>query len=214
MPLTLHFHPLASFCHKVLIALYENDTPFEPRIVYLEQEASREAFARIWPMLRFPVLHDAAGNRTIPESSIIIEYLAWQYPGPVKLLSDDPVQALDTRLRDRFFDEYVHKPMQKIITDRLRPPERHDEPGVEQARSLLQTAYDWLEADLDGHAWAVGNDFSMADCAAAPALFFANQVAPLDAHPRVAAYLSRLMERPSYARVLTEAEPYFHMVPK
>lgn len=214
MNLTLYFHPLASYCHKVLIALYENDTPFTPQIVYLEQEASREAFRKVWPILRFPVLRDEAHDRVIPESSIIIEYLARYHPGPVKLLPDDPTAALEVRLRDRFFDEYVHKPMQKIITDRLRPEGRHDTQGVEQARSQLRTAYDWLETDLHDQEWAIGDDFTMADCAAAPPLFFANQVEPLDDHPQIAAYLLRLMQRPSYARVLKEAEPYFHLVPK
>jgi glutathione S-transferase len=214
MSLTLHFHPLASYCHKVLIALYENGTPFEPHIVYLEQQASREAFSQVWPMLRFPVLRDDTRGATIPESSIIIEYLALHCPGPVKLLPADPETALAVRLRDRFFDEYVHTPMQKIITDRLRPDGRHDEHGVEQARAQLVTAYDWIERDLRGHEWAVGNDFTMADCAAAPPLFFANQVEPLDAHPQVSAYLLRLKQRPSYARVLKEAEPYFHLVPR
>ncbi|MGH8151451.1 MAG: glutathione S-transferase family protein [Rhodanobacteraceae bacterium] len=214
MSLTLYFHPLASYCHKVLIALYENDTAFEPRIVYLKQEASRETFRKVWPMLRFPVLHDDARGKTIPEFSIIIEYLAQHYPGAVKLLPDDPESVLEVRLRDRFFDEYVHTPMQKIITDRLRPEGRHDEHGVEQARAQLRTAYGWLEQDLRGHEWAVGDGFTMADCAAAPPLFFANQVEPLDGHPQIAAYLLRLMQRPSYARVLKDAEPYFHMVPK
>ncbi|MGH8599407.1 MAG: glutathione S-transferase family protein [Burkholderiales bacterium] len=214
MNLALYFHPLASFCHKVLIALYENGTPFTQQIVYLEQEASREAFRKVWPILRFPVLRDEARGTTIPESSIIIEYLAQHYPGPVKLLPDDPDAARGVRLRDRFFDEYVQTPMQKIIGDRLRPEDKRDPLGVGQARAQLRTAYDWLEQDLRGHEWAVGNDFTMADCAAAPALFYANQVEPLDGHPQAAAYLLRLMQRPSYARTLKEAEPYFHMVPK
>lgn len=214
MGLTLHFHPLASYCHKVLIALYENDTPFAPRIVHLEQEASREAFREIWPMLRFPVLRDEAHGKTIPESSIIIEYLAQHYPGPVKLLPDDPDAAREVRLRDRFLDAYVHTPMQKVIGDRLRPEDRRDPLGVEQARAQLRTAYDWIEQDLYGHEWAVGDAFTMADCAAAPALFYANQVEPLDSHPQITAYLLRLMQRASYARTLEEAEPYFHLVPK
>lgn len=214
MSLTLYFHPLASFCHKVLIALYENDTPFAPQIVHLDQKTSREAFRNVWPILRFPVLRDDGRGKTIPESSIIIEYLAQHYPGPVKLLPDDPERALDVRLRDRSFDEYVHKPTQKVITDRLRREGRRDEHGAEQARSQLRTAYDLLETELQGHEWAVGNAFTMADCAAAPALFFANQVEPLDGYPQVAAYLLRLMQRPSCERVLKEAEPYFHMVPK
>lgn len=215
MSLTLYFHPLSSFCHKVLIALYETETPFEPHIVDLQDETSRSDFQKIWPIGRFPVLRDAARDLTLPESSIIIEYLAQHHPGRTRLLPADADLARETRLRDRFFDLYVQVPMQKIVGDRLRPAGRKDPHGVEEARSLLGTALDLIEQDMAARTWAVGDAFTMADCAAAPALFYADQVMPFgDGHRHVAAYLARLMERPSYARVLEEAKPYFGLFPE
>jgi glutathione S-transferase len=215
MPLKLYFHPLASFCHKVLIALYENDTPFEPHIVDLMDETSAAAFKKIWPIGKFPVLRDDAKDRTIPESSTIIEYLDQHYPGRARLVPTDADLAREMRLRDRFFDLYVNVPIGKIVTDRLRPAGRNDAHGVEEAKALLRTALDVTEEDMATKRWAIGDDFSMADCAAAPALFYANEVMPFgDTHRNVAAYLGRLMERPSYARALEEAQPYFKMFPK
>ena len=211
----LHFHPLSSFCQKVLVALYENDTPFKPQIVDLANAAQRAAFLEIWPIGRFPVLHDEKGDRTIPESNIIIEYLTQHYPGKTKLIPADPDLARQTRFRDRFFDLYVNVPMQKIVTDRLRPPGKNDPEGVEQARTLLKTALDMIESDVGKRTWAMGDAFSMADCAAAPALAYANAVMPFaETHKGAAAYLDRLTKRPSFARALKEAEPYRKMFPK
>ena len=213
MPLDLYFHPLASFCWKALIALYENDTPFTPHIVDLADATSRAAFIEIWPIGKFPVLRDGA-SKTIPESSIIIEYLDLHYPGRTRLVPADADLARDVRLRDLFYDLYVHAPMQKIVADRLRPAGMHDPHGVEQARTLLQTSYAMIDEEMDTRAWAVGEAFSMADCAAAPALFYANKVLPFgDTHKNVAEYLARLTQRPSFARVLEEAQPYFKMFP-
>jgi glutathione S-transferase len=215
MSLTLYFHPLSSFCQKVLIALYENDTPFTPRIVNLMDEADATAFRKIWPIGKFPVLRDDAKQRTIPESSIIIEYLAQQYPGKTRLVPDDADLALQMRLRDRFYDLYVNVPMQKIITDRLRPPGKNDPLGVEQAKALLQAAYGVIETEIAGKRWAVGDAFTMADCAAAPALFYANRVLPFaETHKNAASYFGRLMERPSFARAVKEAQPYMSLLPK
>jgi glutathione S-transferase len=215
MSLTLHFHPLSSFCQKVLIALYENDTPFTPQIVDLFDPAQREAFLRLWPIGRFPVLRDAAQDRTVPESSIIIEYLDRHYPGRARLVPQDADLARQVRLRDRFSDLYLNVPMQKIVTDRLRPAGRNDPHGVEEARRLLHTALTTLDADLASNTWAMGETFTMADCAAAPPLFYANEVMPFgETHRNVAAYFARLRERPSYARVLQEARPYFDLFPK
>jgi glutathione S-transferase len=211
MALKLYFHPLSSFCHKVLIALYETGTPFEPRIVDLFGEAAE--YRKIWPIGKIPVLRD--GDRTIPETSIIIEYLAQHYPGKTQLFPADRELCRQMRLRDRFYDLYVHVPMQKIITDRLRPAGKNDPFGVEEARELLKTSLGMIDQDMASNRWVMGNDFTMADCAAAPALFYADWIAPFrDTHKNVAAYLDRLKERPSYARVLKEAEPYFAMVPK
>ena len=215
MSLTLHMHPLSSYCWKVLIALYENDTPFEARILDLSDPAVVAAFKALWPTTKMPLLCDAARDRTVPETSIIIEYLQAAYPGPVRFIPDDPDAALRTRLMDRLFDLYVMTPMQAIVGDRIRPADVAKDPyGVAQARAQLAMAYDLLEAELVGRAWAAGDDFSLADCAAAPALFYANKLAPLgETHANVSAYLDRLLARPSFTRVLREAEPYFAMFP-
>jgi glutathione S-transferase len=213
--LTLYFHPLSSFCQKVLVALYENDTPFEPHIVDFANEASSAEFKRIWPIGKIPVLRDEARDRTIPESSIIIEYLAQHYPGRVQLIPADADLARQTRLRDRFYDLYVNVPMQKVVTDRLRPAGKNDPHGVEQAKTLLQTAIGMIDQEMATKTWAMGDAFSMADCAAAPSLFYANKVTPLgDTHRNAASYLGRLMERPSFARAVEEAQPYFALFPK
>ncbi len=214
MSLVLHYHPLASFCHKALIALYENEVSFVPKLVDLGDPTQRAEFLRVWPIGKFPVLRDEAREETIPESSIIIEYLQQHYPGRVKLIPENTDDAHETRLRDRFFDLYVHEPMQKIVTDRLRPAGSDDPHGVEHARKVMRTAFDMLEKDMAHRTWAAGESFGLADCAAAPALFYANKVMPIaDHHPHLARYLDRLMQRPSYARVLIEAQPYFAMFP-
>ncbi|TMB40458.1 MAG: glutathione S-transferase family protein [Deltaproteobacteria bacterium] len=211
----LYFHPFASFCQKVLVALYENDVPFEPHVVDLGDEVSSAEFKRIWPIGKFPVLRDEARARTIPESSMIIEYLARHYPGKIELIPEDADLAWETRLRDRFYDLYVNVPMQKIVTDRLRPAGRNDPHGVEEARRQLQTAYGLIDQEMETRTWAIGDRFSMADCAAAPAMYYANLVMPFDdAHRNAAAYLGRLMERSSFARVVEEAKPYRALFPK
>jgi glutathione S-transferase len=214
MSLTLYFHPLSSFCQKVLIALYENGTPFEPRIVDLADETSRAAFLKVWPIGKFPVLRDEAKDRTIPESSIIIEYLAQHYPGRTDLVPADAELAREGRMRDRFYDLYVNVPMQKIVTDRLRPAGRNDPHGVENAKRLLSTALGMVDQEMAKKTWAMGDAFSMADCAAAPALFYANKVTPFgETHRNAAAYLDRLKKRPSFARALAEAQPYLKLFP-
>lgn len=215
MSLTLHFHPLASYCWKALIALYENDVPFAPNLVDLGNPAERAALVRLWGIGKFPVLQDDARGEIVPESSIIIEYLDRHHGGRTRLIPADPDKALQVRLRDRFFDLYVHLPMQKIVVDRMRPDGKRDPHGVEEARAQLKTSYAMVEQQMAGGGWAIGADFTLADCAAAPSLFYANMAEPFgDSHRNVAAYLERLKARPSVARVLKEAEPYFHMVPK
>jgi glutathione S-transferase len=215
MSLTLHFHPLSSFCWKALIALYENDVAFTKNSVNLGDATERAALLRLWPIGKFPVLRDDARGQTIPESSIIIEYLDTHYPGPTRFIPDDPELALQARLRDRFYDLYVHLPMQKIMGDRLRPADKRDPRGVEEARAQLKTSYQMIEQQMAAGPWAIGEAFSIADCAALPALFYANMVEPFgDANKNVTAYFERLKARPSIARVMKEAEPYFNMVPK
>jgi glutathione S-transferase len=215
MSLKLYFHPLASFCWKVLIALYENDTPYEPHIVDLGDQASSASLKAIWSIGKFPVLRDEAKDQTIPESSIIIEYLARHYPGRCKLVPDDADLARQTRLHDRFFDLYVHEPMQKIVVDRIRPAGQGDPYGVGQAEALLDVAYGMIDKEMAARTWATGDDFTMADCAAAPALFYANKVRPFDGtHENVARYFGRLMKRPSILRTVEEAQPYFALFPQ
>jgi glutathione S-transferase len=215
MSLTLYLHPLSSFCHKALTALYENDTPFTPHIVDLGDPAANAAFKKIWPVGKFPVLRDETVNRLIPESTSIIEYLSLHYPGHSKLIPDDAESALRTRERDRFYDLNIHIPMQKIITDRIRPVGQNDTFGVAQSRELLTNALGIVDKEMAVRTWAAGDRFTMADCAAAPTLFYVNMaVAPLaGSYDNLAAYLERLKQRPSYARALKEAEPYLHMVP-
>jgi glutathione S-transferase len=215
MSLKLYFHPLSSFCQKVLVALYENGMPFEPHIVDLSDESSSAEFRKLWPIARMPVLRDDARDRTIPESSIIIEYLAQHYPGTSRLVPADADLALQTRMSDRFYDLYVEEPMQKVVGDRLRPAEKKDAHGVELAKTMLQTAYAIIDQEMETRTWAIGETFSMADCAAAPALFYANLVMPFGGtHKNAAGYLGRLMDRPSFARAVKEAQPYLGSFPK
>jgi glutathione S-transferase len=214
MSLTLHFHPLASFCWKALIGLYELEVPFEKLVVDLSDADSRAAFARVWPMAKFPVLRDEGRGRTIPESTTILEYIDGLTPGRARLIPADPGRALEVRLRDRLYDFYVHLPMQKIVTDRLRPPGRGDALGVEQARAQLETAYALVDEQLREGPWAAGADFTLADCSAMPAVFYAGKVAPFEGRwKHLQAYSERLYERPSVKRVLDEAQPYFDSFP-
>jgi len=214
MSLTVYLHPLSSYCHKVLIAMYENAIAFTPHVVDLGDPAARASFRKIWPFAQFPVLRDEKRGRTIPESTTIIEYLALHYPGPVKLLPDDPELAGQVRAADRFYDLHLHVPMQKVVGDKLRPADRHDPLGVEQAREQMRTALTIANTEMATKRWAVGDHFSMADCAAGPPLFFTNRMMPLAAEfPHMSAYLDRLTKRPAYARALAEAQPYLAMFP-
>lgn len=214
MSLKLYFHPLASFCHKALIALYENDVAFEPILVDFGDEKSSAAFMKVWPMGKMPVLRDETRDRTVAESTVVIEYLDAFYSGTIRFLPADPDRAWQTRFWDRFYDNYVQEPMQKIVTDQLRPKGQNDTHGVDQAKSQLLQAYSVAEPAMQARRWAIGEDFTLADCAAAPALFYANTVMPFGpAEKNLSAYLDRLMTRPSFARVLQEAEPYFPLFP-
>lgn len=207
--LTLHMHPLASFCHKVLIGLYENGTAFEANTTDLGDPVASAPLREAWAVGKIPVLFD--GDRAVAETTIILEYLQQHHPGPVPLFPGDPEQLLAARLWDRFFDNYVMVPMQKIVGDRLRKPGQEDRAGVEEARATLHIAYGMLERQLTGQ-WAIGDSFTLADCAAAPSLFFARTLVPVS-QPRVAAYFERLLARPSFARVLVEARPFFKYYP-
>ncbi|HWA04449.1 MAG TPA: glutathione S-transferase family protein [Rhizomicrobium sp.] len=207
MTLKLYYHPLSSFCWKATIALYENGTPFEKVVVHLNEEASRAAFLEIWPIGQFPVLRDESRDWLVPESSIIVEYLDTHHPGRTRFVPDDPDLARQVRMRDRFFDLHVQVQMQKIMDDRWRADADKDRIGVERARARLTTALGMIEQAI-GEEWVMGSEFTMADVAAAPALFYANVAMPFgSAYPRTARYLERLRNRPSFARTLEEAAP-------
>ena len=200
-------HPFSSYCQKALIAFYENDIPFEFRLLTPDDEKTAAEHARLWPLRRMPVLVD--GDRTIVEASIIVEYLDQQQGAGTRLLPVDPDVALDVRMLDRFFDNYVMTPMQRIVFNAVRAPKHRDPYGVDEARRLLDVAYGWLDETLSNRTWASGGEFSLADCAAAPALFYADWVHPMGSgHANVQAYRRRLLSRPSFARAVDEARPY------
>jgi glutathione S-transferase len=210
MPLTLYYHPLASFCHKVLIALYENGTAFERRIIDLADDADRAALQAIWPLGKFPVIRDHGRKRDLPEATIIIEYLDHFYAGGHRLIPGDWEAALEVRLWDRFFDNYVQEPLQQIVGDRLSGAKG----DLTKQRSTLKTAYVMLDRQMASSTWVTGQDFSMADCAAAPALFYASTLEPFaDEFSHLRAYFDRLTHRPSFQRVIDEARPYFPLYP-
>jgi len=214
MALTLYLHPLASFCHKVLIALYENEIDFRAETVDLGDPGSAAALLEKWPVGRIPVLYDNTRDRTVPETSIIIEYFQQHYPGPVRLLPEDQNAGLEARLWDRFFDLYVSVPMQKIVTDRIRPDSGNDPIGVADARKTLDAAYAMIDAQVADGPWSIGDQFTIADCAAASGLFFASIVHPFgEPHVHLHRYFERLLERRSVRRTLAEARPYFSMFP-
>jgi glutathione S-transferase len=211
MPLTLITIP-SSYSWKALIPLHEAGTQFTPRRIDDPQVATE--WKRRWPIARFPVLVEEASRLTLPEASIIIEYLDSHYPGPQPMLPSDRDLRLEVRLIDRFFDNYVHSSMHKIVGDRLRDAERRDAQGVEEARAVLDTCYAWLGARMADRAWAVGDRFTLADCAAAPALFYADWVHPIgDSFPEIAAYRARLLARPSVKRVVDDARPFRALFP-
>ncbi|MES2016458.1 MAG: glutathione S-transferase family protein [Pseudomonadota bacterium] len=210
MSLTLYYHPLASYCHKVLIALYEHGTYFERRIIDLGNEAERAELAVFWPLVKFPVIRDHARSRTVPETSIIIEYLDQHFAGEGRLVPIDAQAALEVRLWDRLFDNHVQGPMQEIVANSFRAVQR----DMGRERGALATAYNMIDAHMAGRTWAGGDEFSMADCAAAPALFYAMTLVPFGPQcVQLHAYFERLMVRPSVRRVMDEAKPYFAMYP-
>ena len=210
MPPTLYSHPFSSYCQKVLIALYENGTSFEYRS--LDAGEHMAELASLWPMKRFPVLVDA--GHTVFEATSIIEHLHVHHPGPVRLLPEDRSAAVEVRMLDRFFDNYISTPQQKVVFDALRPANARDPHGVDDARAMLDTAYAWLDRHMAGRTWAAGDDFSLADCGAAPFLFYAHWTHPIDeAHANVLSYRARLLALPSFARAVDEARKYRSFFP-
>jgi glutathione S-transferase len=212
MSLALYGHPFSSYTQKVLIALYENGTPFEFRCLGPDEPRHSEQWLERWPLRKFPLLVD--GDRNIVETSIIIEYLQLTHPGPVRLLPEDPASALEVRFMDRFFDLHVMDAMQRAVNGALTddPAKRQD--GLAFAREKLGLAYAWLEKQLAGKTWAVGADFTLADCAAAPSLFYADWTCPIPQEfPVLRAYRRRLLARPAFARAVEEARPYRPLFP-
>lgn len=207
MTLELFAHPFSSYCQKVLIALREKGLDFELRLLEPGQADTQAEFARLWPLQRMPLLR--AGETVLMESTLIIEWLDLQHPDTPRLLPADPQAALPVRLFDRLFDQYLMTPMQKLVFDCLRPAEKRDAHGVAEAHALLERAYAWLDSQLPEAGWAAGAQFSLADCAAAPALFYADWVHEIPAqHPKLRAYRQRLLAHPSVARAVDEGRPY------
>ena len=208
----LFAHPFSSYCQKALIAFYENDIPFDFRMLSPDEPTNGEEFAQLWPIKRFPILVD--GERTILEATSIIEHLQVRHAGPVRLIPDDPDLAVEVRMLDRVFDNYVMTPQGRCVFDAIRPEADRDPYGVRDARAMLDTIYPWLDARMAGREWAVGEAFSLADCAAAPSLFYADWTHAIPAELKhLHAYRARLLARPSFARAVDGGRPYRHFFP-
>lgn len=207
----LYAHPFSSYCQKALIAFYETGAPFTLRLLSPEDPSAGAELADVWPLQKFPVL--VAEGRTWLESSVIVEWVDARHPRPSPLIPREPEAALEVRMRDRLFDSYVMTPMQAIVANAMRPEASRDPHGVDQARALLDRSYDWLEGEMAAREWACGEHFTLADCAAAPALFYADWAHPIGERPHLAAYRARLLARPSFARCVEEARPYRFFFP-
>ena len=211
MSLELFAHPFSSYCQKVLIALWADGTPFAYRMLDEEHPENFAELKQRWPFGKFPLLVD--DGETVAESTPIIEHLQARHPGPNRWIPDDD-RGRRVRFFDRFFDTYVMGNMQKAGLDILRPEGCKDPYGAELARAELNMAYDWLEANIDDGSWAVGDEFTLADCAAAPSLFYADWVEEIGpARPRLAGYRARLLAHPVVARAVDEGRPYRQYFP-
>ena len=210
MTIELFSHPFSSYSQKALIAFYENDVPFTERM--LEDDGVGEELASLWPIRKFPILRE--NGRVVFEATSIIEYLQVRHPGPVMLIPEDPDLAVEVRMLDRFFDNYVMTPQGKCVFDALRPAENRDPTGVEDARRMLDTSYAWLDDRMKERTWAVGDTFTLADCAAAPSLFYADWTYRIpEQYEHLIAYRARLLGRPSFARAVDEARRFRHYFP-
>lgn len=210
MTIELFAHPFSSYCQKALIAFYENDIPFTYRM--MEDSGVGEEFAVLWPIKRFPILRE--DGRVVMEATSAIEYLQVHHPGSVKLIPEDPGLAVEVRMLDRFFDNYVMTPQGKFVFDALRPDGSKDPYGVEEAGRMLDTSYAWLDDRMKDRVWAVDDGFTLADCAAAPSLFYADWTYPIpERYAHLKAYRARLLARPSFARAVEEARGFRHYFP-
>ncbi|MET0292920.1 MAG: glutathione S-transferase family protein [Steroidobacteraceae bacterium] len=208
----LFSHPFAAFCWKALIALYERDIAFEYRQVGGDFPDNQARLERLWPVAQFPVL--VHRGRTLVETAVIIDYLDVAFDGAPPMIPKDRIEALEARMLDGVIDDYVAAPMQRIVADFMRPPAEREVGTIAQAKATLDKSYDWLDARLAGRSWGAGDDFGLADCAAAPALFYADWVHPIgNQRPRLASYRAKLLARPSVKRVVDDARPYRHYFP-
>ena len=203
----LYYFPISTYSHKALIALYEKNVPFEPEVANLGTAEGRAAYKKIYPLCKVPLLVTDEG-RHIPESSIVIEYLDTHFDAGPRLIPTDKALARQTRFMDRMFDLYVNEPFQTIFFDARKPEAERSPSHVARARERLDVMYEFLDKHLDKKIWALGDEFTLADCAAAPALAGARMVHPFDRHANLTAYFGRLVERSSYARVVAEAKPW------
>ena len=212
MTIQLFAHPFSSYCWKALIALYENGTPFDYRPLDPDHPDNGSEWATLWPLRKMPVLVDE--GQAILETSVIIEYLDFAHPGPARLIPADPAAAIEVRMLDRIFDNYVMTPMMKHVSDAMRADDAKDPAGVADAGVMLDGIYAWLDSRLAGRTWAAGDAFSLADCAGAPALFYADWVRPIpEEHGVLRDYRARVLARPSVARAIEEARPYRALFP-
>lgn len=212
MALTVYGHLFSSYTQKVLIALYENDTPFDFRAIGPDTPQHAAEWLRRWPLRKFPLLVD--GERQVAETSIIIEYLQLVHPAPMRLIPADPMAALDVRFLDRFFDQHVMNAAQHAVDGALTGDAIKRRDGQAMAEEKLERAYGWLESHLAGRDWAAGPEFTLADCAAAPSLFYADWTHRIsDSYPVLRAYRGRLLVRPSIARAVDGGRPFRHLFP-
>ena len=214
MSLILHTHPLSSCCQKVLVALHETGAPVELRHLDLADAAEHAAHRARWPLGKMPVLEDTESGAMLPETSIIIERLAQWHPGPQPLLPADPGACLQVRLWDRICDLYVMTPLQAAVAATFSADPALAAKTAAASSARLEAAYGLLERQLGGRTWLASEHFSLADCAAMPALFYAAAVRPFAADfPTLGAYFARLLQRPSVRRVLKEARPWLENFP-
>lgn len=207
MTLQLFAHPFSSYCQKVLMALYENGTPFRLRMLGPENPDNEQEWAKYWPFKKMPLLLD--GAEVVAEATIIIEHLHVYHAGPVRFIPDDADEALEVRFMDRFFDNYIATPQQKVVFDSIRPEDQRDPAGVADAKAQLEQSYAWLDERMAGREWAAGAGFSLADCSAAPQLFYADWTVEIGGQfANVRAYRERLLNRKSFKRCVDDARPF------
>ena len=204
--LIFYGHPFSSYTWKALIALYENGVDFDYRVIGPDAPTHGEELKAHWPVGQFPLL--VADGVPYFESSIIIEYLDHLVPEP-RLIPADFGAALKVRFFDRIFDNHVMGRMQAVVADAIRGPENHVATIVEQSQAALETVYGWLDKELAGGGWATPHGFTLADCAAAPSLFYADWVHQIpERYENLRAYRARLLAHPAVSRCVEDARPY------